>query len=864
MLHAFDLRTEYKNQPLGMDEPCPRLSYKLKGDGKFQCARRITACKDSGEVVWDSGFVRDDETLQILWAGRALEPFTRYYWQVEVTDDEGETSPASEAVFFETGFLNYPWSALWVGNVPGIYRRRFQLNKTVVKARLYVTALGVYTAYINGKNVSEDLFTPGWSDYYARVQYQAYDVTGMVAGGENVLGFELSSGWYCGKISRAWARGQYTFGNLPAFKCELHLTYDDGSLEIIPSDKRFSTLLGCVNEISEIFTSDIYDGETQIARKGGSRWSLPGNNDMQDYPVSIVRSDVPVVWQSGAPVRSQQYIKPVAVTKRGPGHFIVDFGQNLSGREVVRLRNTQAGAILIFRHGEMLNEDGSVYLENLRDAQAQTSYTCCGKEEETVEARHTFYGFRYLDITGWQEETLDAGDIFARVIYSDLPRTGYFSGSDPLLNQLYSNILWGQFSNFLDVPTDCPQRNERLGWSGDTQVFANTATYNSFAPEFYTKYMIDLNYGRTDDGAFPQIAPNPYKRTNPRPGASGWSDAGVIIPWIMFVKYGDTRMLEQYFSAMSIYLDGQIRNAGNSLIVKNAMHGDWLNANCATSEEFISTAFLGGMSALLAKIANILKRYSEAEKYHRLFLDVKAAFGEKFFSADGDILEKTQTAALLAFHFKLVPDNAVARTKTFLVNDIRITHDTHLTTGFLGTPLLLPVLTELGEVELAYDLLFQQSYPGWLYPVLQGATTMWERWNSWTKEQGFADVCMNSFNHYAYGAVGEWFYETIAGISPDMSDWKNAAFKHFRLAPQICTQLSHAEAEYDSFRGKIRSAWKKVDGKLVWEFEIPANTTAEIILPLDRPMPQISGISQNEEGKWIAVPGAYKIELTLN
>ena len=874
MLTPFGLQVEYKTNPLGMDERRPRFFYRLKGDSLRQTERCIQVVAEDGETVWDSGFQTSSSTIQIEYEGLPLKPFTRYDWRVRVKDEKGALSAWTKGDFFETGFLGSPWKGEWITDGSGQklsyvtnFRRAFTSAKKIRKARLYATALGVYRPYLNGVAVSPDLLTPGWTDYFTHVQYQAYDVTPFLRKGENVLGVELGDGWYRGVISGMWAGGKPTYGACTMFRAELHLTYADGTCGIIATDKDFQIFSAPAARCGGSYRrfSDIYMGEYFVSDRLGFSWMLPGFKGRFSDALPGKPEDPPkIVWQSGAPVRVIQELEPVSITRRGNGNWIVDFGQNLAGVEQLHLKNVLAGTCIMIRHGEMLQADGSLYTDNLRSATATTVYRAQADiAEEIYEPLFTFFGFRYLEISGWPGR-LTKSQIKARVIHSDLPRTGEFSCSEPLVNQLFSNIVWGQKGNFIDVPTDCPQRDERAGWTGDTQVFCNVATYNTYAPEFYSKWIADLNDCIDSSGAYPYIAPSPYKKVDfyELHGASGWADAGLICPMVMFTKYADRRILGKYFDNMCRWLDAQVERAGGFL-VKNALFKDWLNIDEPTPEELISTAYLSGMNILASKMAAFLGRHDDAAARLRFHKAAAEAFAKEFLTARGELKVKTQTAALLALAYDCIPEKYIEKTVQFLVRNIKVTKKLHLSTGFLGTPHLLHVLTEHGEADLAYDLLLQTTYPGWLYSVTQGATTMWERWNSWTKETGFGDVDMNSFNHYAYGAVGEWFYETICGIQPLTDSPDSAGFHRFRLAPVPGKRLTHASAVYDSISGRIASAWKRTDKSFVWNFEVPCNTEAEIICPFGKKLPKTAGIRPDGKGNLVAQPGTYRIVLPL-
>jgi alpha-L-rhamnosidase len=682
------------------------------------------------------------------------------------------------------------------------------------------------------------------------VQYQTYDVTGWLQTGEkNILSVRLGEGWYCGRIARR-DRGRISYGDQPLLKAELHLETSDGEKQVVITDENWEYRPG------SILLSDIYDGEHECAFLRDPAWE----SSFEVHPwVTVFNKELSIVWQSGAPVRPVMILKPESIRKRSSGTYIVDFGQNFTGRERITLKGAHAGDVIRIRHGEMLYDNGALYTENLRTSCAASIYEANDEPVQIYEPEFTFFGFRYLEICGWNGE-LTPDCIEGVVLASDLPQTGKFRCSNELLNQLYSNIVWGQRSNFLDIPSDCPQRDERVAWTGDTQVFCNVATYNMFSAEFYRKWIDDLNLSRDSRGAYPIVAPIQYENWGEGGTVSGWSDAALIVPWQMYLKYGDKKLLEQYFGNMETYLDNQVELAGG-YIVDYARFGDWLNIDAPTSSPLISTAYLAGMNRLLARIARVLGKNDAAEKREEIAGKISHACRERFLTSDGELTEKTQTAALFFLHFDIVQEKA-ARQKIFdfLVADIFETRQGHLSTGFLGTPLLLRVLTENGRSDLAYKLLLQTTYPGWLYPVTQGATTMWERWNSWTKEDGFASRDMNSFNHYAYGAVGEWFYETICGIQPLE---EGEGFQKFRLAPEPGGGLTFAEAEYHSMYGMIRSSWEIRDNKLLWHFTVPCNTSAEIVFPGELLEPLPPGIEQNGK-KGSATAGNYTLVFKFN
>ena len=907
-LSVSDMRVEYHSAPIGMDEPKPRFSYRVTPNGgawtvldpettppKYQTARRIRVKETKSErEVWDSGWVESGETIQIEYEGEPLKPFTAYTWSVEVKDEAGRASDSRETCTgpyyftstFETGFLGTPWQAEWIGTEPHsenlrpvpVFRGETPSVPDAVEARLYITALGLYKPYLNSRDVFEEATTtlssgtpvcmaPGWTDYYHRVQYQAYDVTELIGKKtKNVLSIYLAEGWYAGRISRLWSDGNKpTYGDQPVFKAELHIRKTDGSVVKLVTDKNWKY------KDSRYVMSDIYDGEHFDSTIDTA--ALPYRDAVVFKSEALDR--IAVEWQSGEFVREMRTLQPQSIRKLENGTWIVDFGQNFTGREHIDLHgNAEKDNVVRIRHAEMLNPDGSLYTDNLRSAKATTTYV----GNHGFKPQFTFYGFRYLGIEGFPESfgnampriELTKQNISAKAVFSGLSSTGTFTCSEPLLNQLFKNIVWGQRSNFLDVPTDCPQRDERLGWTADTQVFANAATYNMDAAAFYTKWLRDLNLCQSPEGGYPSFAPDQYRYAAAKGNdffgyASGWSDAGLVVPWVLYTKYGDRRVLERYFDNMLKWLDLQERNSGGTYIVDNTVYADWLNMDANLSSAFVSTAYFAAMNTLAARIARLIGREDDARKREEVFAKTKQAFRGRFLDENGELKEKTQTAALFVLDFDLCEESERQGILDFLVNDITETRKLHLSTGFLGTPLLLRVLTENGQIDLAYKLLLQTSFPSWLYPVTQGATTMWERWDSWNEERGFGDVSMNSFNHYAYGAVADWFYETICGIRPVTDDPAARGFKRFRLEPMPGKELKSASASYLSSYGKIESAWERKENELVWNFTVPCNTTAEVVFPCpaDR-VPETPGITFDAEKKlWTAVPGKYTVALPL-
>ena len=867
------LQTEYKTNPLGMDEPRPRFAYQLKGAVRQEERQVQVFPAGRTQPVWDTGWEKTGLSQQIVYQGAPLEPFQRYHWRVRIKDETGKACPWSplKENYFETGFLGTPWKdsswiGFWGGNRvnqhPQLFFREFDLPapSSLASARLYVTALGCYEAELNGTVVSWPL-APGWTAYRHRTQYQAYDVKECLKKGRNILWLTLASGWYDGRIAGQWNDGHPLYGEHEAVRAELHLAFQDGSRQVLGTDATFQT----AQWGGAIRMSDIYDGELCQ----GWRTKEMARQQACTPAGAFPKISVDITWNSGPQVARLAIREPVSITRRCQGTYVVDFGQNFTGREILRLKNTVRGATITVKHGEMLEEDGSVYVTNLRGAKAMTTYICDTAEETVYEPTFTFYGFRYLEVSGWPGRAPTRKDITAAVLSSDLKRTGLFMCSHDMVNRLFDNVGWGLRSNLLDVPTDCPQRDERFGWTGDTQVVCNAATYCLQAPDFYTKWLIDLNLDQFPNGNYPNASPNPKSAPSPAidfPGPA-WQDAAIIVPWQLYRKYGDARVLERHFHQMDRYLQYVVEYSKGTYVPEPPRYGDWLNLDAPTSNPLIATAYLAGMLDLLSRMAGILGRTADQERLARQARKAKKAFQARFVDPEKGLVETTQCALLLALHFDLLPPKWVQPSVDALVKDIRENRDLHLSTGFVGTPLLLPVLSRFGQADLAYDLLLQTSYPGWLYPITQGATTMWERWNSYTKEGGFGDMNMNSFNHYAYGAVAEWFFESICGIQPIDDDPAAVAFKRFRLAPQPGKPLDSACAVFVSPYGVISSAWERKPSQkgsqLLWNFFVPYNTTAEITLPPGKVL-EFSGNSEflhDDRGGLLALPGEYTILL---
>lgn len=702
-------------------------------------------------------------------------------------------------------------------------RKAFQLKSPVRRAVLYATALGLYEIELNGRRVGDHVLAPDWTDYRKRVRYQAYDVTRMIKRGDNAIGAQLANGWFSGHIGNG---GNRYFGDTPALLAQLEVTYQDGTTERIVTDPSWKSQRG------PILSTDFMMGENYDARLEIKNWSEAGLDDRDWSPV-VVRdeSDRHLEAQVMEPVRKFVELKTKTITEPKPGTWVFDLGQNMVG--VVRLNiSAPAGTKVTLRHAEMLNPNGTIYTQNLRGAPSVDHYICKGGGREVWQPMFTFHGFRYVEVTGLPVAP-KADAVTGIVIASDTPQVGEFACSDPRINQLQSNIQWGQRGNYLSVPTDCPQRDERLGWLGDAQVFIRTATYNADVAAFFTKWLVDVDDGQTAEGVFSDVAPSTMNFY----GAPAWGDAGVICPWTIYQVYGDERLLAKHLPAMIKWVEYLRAHSTNLIRDKDRGndYGDWLSIGADTPKDLIATAYFAYSTHLVAKSCEALGRKADAAKYHQLFKEIKTAFNKRYVAADGRIEGNTQCAYVMALKFDLLPNELRDQAAKYLVENIQ-SKGGHLSTGFVGVSYLLPVLTEAGRADTAYALLLKDTFPSWLFSVKQGATTIWERWDGWTPEKGFQNPGMNSFNHYSLGSCGEYLFGGIGGIQP-----ASPGFKSIHIEPVVRDGLTWANTSYDSIHGKIATAWKRDGSKFHLEVVIPANTTATVSLPAN----DLASITEN-------------------
>lgn len=840
-LKVVDPVCEYQDNPLGMDVTSPRFSWKLVSEKNdvVQTAYEIRVAQDpallskSNSLVWQSGKIQSDQSLHVPYTGPALRSRERYYWQVRAWDNQKNTSPWSEAKYWEMGLLNSnDWSAKWIesglpedsvnGPVP-MFRKAFPLNKNVKAARVYVTAKGMYEGFINGRRIGRAYLTPGWTSYNNRLQYQVYDVTSLLNNGNNVIGVMLGNGWYRGPL--AWEKGREIYGKKTALLFQLEITYADDRKETIISDESWKVSSGPIQ------SSEIYHGEIYDARKEKKGWMQHDLNDAAWKNVVVSdESTGKLIATYGPLVTKHETLKPVKIFTTPKGETVADFGQNLVGLLQLRVSG-KAGDQITIHHAEVLDKDGNFYIDNLRAARQEIQYILKGDGQEEYEPHFTFMGFRYVRVQGFPGQ-LTPENLVATALYSDMKPTGNFISSHALVNQLQHNIQWGQKGNFLDVPTDCPQRDERLGWTGDAQVFARTAAYNMNAATFFSKWLKDVAADQTEEGAVPWVIPNVLG--SKAAASAGWADVATIIPWKMYQAYGDVNFLKDQYESMKRWVGYMEKNSKDHLWNTGFHFGDWLfyrpfddnDGRAAVTDKYlIAQAFFIHSTDILIQTASVLKKEEDEKQYKELRDKIRNAFIKEYMTPNGRLVSSTQTAYVLALNFDILPESLRVQAAQKLADNVK-SYGNHLTTGFLGTPYLCHVLTRFGYTDVAYSLLMQETYPSWLYPVKMGATTIWERWDGVKPDSTFQTPGMNSFNHYAYGAIGDWMYRVIAGIQEAAP-----GYKKITIAPQPGGGLSNATGELETPYGLVKSAWKIENGIFKLDVVVPANTKAEIILP---------------------------------
>ncbi|WP_051342310.1 alpha-L-rhamnosidase [Pseudonocardia spinosispora] len=858
ILRPRALRCEHRAAPSGIGTRRPLLSWKLTGGarGSRQTAYRVEVRSEvEGTTMWDSGWVRSTDQVGIAYQGVPLRSSTAYRWRVTVRDSHGAGEGSAESGFTTGVLAAGEWRASWIGRdvttlpPPGVPTDRdrslrcehlaapLQLRRVVQppepprRAYVHASARGVYRLTVNGERVGEDELTPGWTDYRHRIQYQTYDVTDLLRGGENVLGAVVADGWWSGYVGFDARHQAMHYGTAPRFLAQLVLRGADGETLLV-TDGNWREHPGAIQY------SDLLMGEQVDAREDTPGWRLPGYDDSAWPRAVVLDTDTSTLVATGdEPVRATQELPARRITERAEG-FVVDFGQNLAGRVRLVVRGARAGQRVQLRHGELLDDDGALYTDNLRSAEATDIYYARGSQVETFEPLFTTHGFRWIEVSGYPGD-LDPADVTAIVLHSDTEFVGTFDCDNELVNRLQSNIRWSQRGNFVSVPTDCPQRDERLGWLADAHIFAPTASLNADTAAFYRRWMLDVLSGCTAEGAFPDVAPNMTQWLRQRQGAPAWGDGGVLIPWLLMREYGDRDTLSACFGAMGAWVD-YVHRFNPDLVWRHRRgndYGDWLQIDATTPPELVATAYFARSARTVSLAAAVLGRTEEAARYGALADSIAEAFTAEFADARGRLVGDTQTGYLVALAFGLLPDELVVPAVDRLCTLIEA-RGHRLTTGFLGVALLAPTLTAHGRADLAHALLVQTEHPSWGYSIANGATTIWERWDGWTEDKGVQAAAMNSYNHYSLGSIGEWLYRGVAGIDQASG---SLAWRELVVHPHPGPAVRRAHAEYDSVRGLVRSSWHIEGGRFHLRVTVPPGATATVHIPTSDPTAACEG-----------------------
>lgn len=827
MLTIYDLKCENFASPIGVATDKPRFSWKIRSDARacVQSSYQIQLAADAEykALVWDSGRLAGDQSQLCEYRGEPLAPDTRYYFRVRIEDNHRERSEWAESMFetgifepdgFKADFISSPLDKP-EDSCAIYFRGGFEIDGEVERAKAYVTALGMYDFHINGGKVGDAYFAPGFLSYNKHLQVQAYDVTQLVRPGQNVAGAVVGAGWYKGDL--AWEGNRNSYGSKTALFVQIHITYKDGRRSTVLSGEDWQSGLG------PITYSELYNGETYDANLAEPEWcnSLEAGRFVK---CELARVDRRIMtMQTGEFVRPREVIKPIAKLKTPAGETVFDFGQNMVGFVRVRVRGEKGDRVRL-GFAEVLDKDGNFYTANMRSARNDINYILSGEGEEVFEPHFTFQGFRYVRVIEFP--SFAQSDNFEGVVLSsDMAPTGDFECSNPLINQLVSNVRWGFKGNSVDVPTDCPQRDERLGWTGDAQVFMRTACFLNDARAFYSKWLDDMACDQHEDGGIPHVIPDVLKNGD---SACGWADAATICPWTLYLCYGDKRELKKNYPMMKKWVEHVRRTAFRGVYWDSGFHfGDWLALDAkegsylgATPNDLTATAYYAYSTLIMSRAAEALGYSSESANYMRLHNDIVEFFKREFFTPNGRLAVPTQTAHVLALMFDLTPEGAVQRTVDSLVKLIEDNGD-HLTTGFLGTPYLCYVLSRYGRLDVAVKLLEREEFPSWLYSVKQGATTIWEHWDGIKPDGSFWSEAMNSFNHYAYGCILDWMVEVLAGLNVDE---RITGYKRFSVAPHLPDTWDSLNCRYDSLYGRIAVSLRRADGAIAVRLAVPENT----------------------------------------
>ena len=920
MIAVDKLLLDYMDRPQGVEE-MPHLGWKLFSDGRnvrqsayqWQLAEK----EDFSSLLFDSGRVESEESAHVDAPPLPLRPCREYFVRARVwtkTEESAWSAPAS----FLTGMIGGSWKAQFISaereadwtNSKGTYlRKSWRVEKPVKEAFVCATALGLYRLYINGQAVGEEQMLPGWTSYKKHLCYQTWKVGHLLRPGENVVGAHVGAGWYKGMMGFIHERCSY--GSRTALLCQLTIRYQDGTEETLISDESW---LGCASPVT---FSEIYDGERFDARLDQPGWSEPGFSPAlgekrktdapplrdrlaqpfsdaekaaqrrfaQEYqpedtlwrPAERVAFPLSVLSpQPGCRPAIEKTLPVQKILKTPKGETVLDFGQNLTGHVRFTLRGRE-GETAHLRCFEALDAAGNAYFDNLRGALAEIRYICRDSRQATYDEQFSFQGFRYALIEQWPEE-IRAESFSACVIHSEMAETGHFSCSNPLLNQLESNIEWSLRGNFLDIPTDCPQRDERMGWTGDAQIFCRTASFLRNTYPFFRKWLRDVALDQTEEGGVPHMVPNQlqyFRITDWLLGqgthsAAAWADVAVILPWTLYLTYGDKNVLRAQFDSMRAWIDFMRDHAQDYIWNYKLQFGDWVALDAqegsywgATPNDLTCTAYFAYSTGLFSKACRALGKNDLAADYEALYQRIVERFQKAFLDENGVMTVQTQTAHIVALYFHLVPPQGIPGTVEGLKRLLK-KENGHLVTGFVGTPYFCHVLSQNGCKKEAYDLLLKEDFPSWLYQVKAGATTIWEHWDGLKPDGSMWSPDMNSFNHYAYGAIGEWLYRTVAGLEID----ENApGYRRALIMPQTGGGLAWAKGSFDSVYGPVACEWNRQENAVTLNITVPVNASAAVILEADAQAPKSElAFARNGQGRWQAEAGSgqWRVAYTLN
>ena len=831
-LPPANLRCEYLKNPLGIDVLQPRFAWVLAHTerGQKQTAYQVLVAsslellnQDKGDL-WDSGKTASEDSAQVVYSGKPLASGKTRYWKVRYWDSAGNVSPYSLVAQFEMGLLTpEEWKGQWIGR-DNLLRKEFTLSGKVVRARAYVTALGYYELRINGEKVGCNVLDPAWTTYPVRILYSTYDITAQLRTGKNAFGAMLGGGWAtlgAGEVPAPYKQ--------PALLLQVNVELADGKTVSVASDSSWKVTKG------PIVSDSVWDGEVYDARRELPGWDVPGFDDSSWSPAQILEGSKGILSaQMMPPIRVVDSMVPVALTSPRPGMYVYDLGQNFSGWAVLHVLGPR-GTEVRLRFSELLYDDGMVNRENIREAKSRDIYILRGEGVETYEPHFTYHGFRYVEVTGYPG-TPSLDSLRGRVVHTAVEPTGNFAASKALLNQIHKVIRWSDLTNLHSVPTDCDQRNERMGWLGDAQTSAESMMLNFDMAAFFTNFLRDMRDVQGADGTLTDTVPHRY---GSRPADPAWGTAYPLICWYMYEQYGDRRILEENYEGLKKYVEF-LRSRAPDNVLRYSYYGDWVAIE-KTPGELVSDFYYYYDTLLLSKIAAVRGNSADSASYTALATQVKDAFNHEFFDAKtGNYAGGTQTANALPLFLDMVPKDRRGSVTWNLTDNILYRHDTHLTTGFIGVRYLMPLLTELNRSDLAYDLAVQTTYPSWGYMVANGATTLWELW------QNKAGPSMNSHDHHMMGSVDAWFYEAVAGINAEA---ENAGYRHFRIEPQVVRDLAWASATVGTVRGNVTSSWTHTPGVVTLEVDVPVNSTASVSIPKDLEMTQTT-VREGDRTVW--------------